>query len=202
MRLKVSSVWKTRSDCESSSEMPAENIFCGTLGSCIASSTMHLISPRPFKLSMASASSVISGTLSTLYGGWFSVMCAAKLLVSNLMCFGTFPTAGALTASTGMGFTSGVVPGIMRRKLLFLKPYVTPASEVRIVSHEDRHRRRPCRLRAERKDQGPPRTAGPRSRRRRDRLDRLGRLSRFRQESGRECGREEGGFRGPGLRLG
>ena len=76
-RVKASRVWKTRSGRESSTEMPAENVFCDE------SSMMHLMSPRPLRLSMASASSVIIGTVSTLYCGWFSVIFATNVCVLN-----------------------------------------------------------------------------------------------------------------------
>src|SRR3954463_11230107 len=63
-RLNASSVWKTRSDFESSSDMPAENIFGDDDFSRIA-----LMSLRELRPSMASAISTIIGTVSTLYGG-------------------------------------------------------------------------------------------------------------------------------------
>jgi hypothetical protein len=63
---------------------------------------MALISPRPFRLSIASASSVISGTVSTLYGGWFSVMRAMNVDVSKLMSLNVFFSGfGSCTSTAG-----------------------------------------------------------------------------------------------------
>src|SRR6185437_12513701 len=48
-------------------------------------SRMDLTSPRPLRLSMASAISFIMGTVSTLCGAWLSVRRAMKLEISNWM---------------------------------------------------------------------------------------------------------------------
>src|SRR5215813_3325395 len=78
-RVKASRVWNTRSGRESSSEMPAEKADCEDC------KRMAFTSPRPFRLSMASAISFIMGTVSTLCGAWLSVRRAMKFLISNWM---------------------------------------------------------------------------------------------------------------------
>ena len=59
--------------------MPAENTFCDEV------IRMALMSLRELSPSMAVAISVIMGTVSTLWGGLFSVMRAMNVLVSNCM---------------------------------------------------------------------------------------------------------------------
>src|ERR1041385_2687057 len=72
---------------------------------------MHFTSARPFRLSIASASSTIMGTVSTLYGGKFSVIFAAKVVVSNVMYLKIW--AGLAGELVAMGFL--VCAGIIRR---------------------------------------------------------------------------------------
>src|SRR3954471_3677848 len=97
-RLKASSVWNTRSDFESSSDMPAENIFW------LLVIRMALMSLRELSPSIASAISAIIGTVSTLYGGWFNTSFATKLDVSNWMNLKpSFIGAGEPSVAVAMG---------------------------------------------------------------------------------------------------